>query len=409
MKQQQPEEHIDAPPGIPHPERRPRRRRRRSDFLAGFGVREAQSLALALIQPKMEQQEEEDDAVQTRVTSLIDFDKFYFESYSHLGIHEEMIKDRVRTDAYKNAVEYHADSIRGKVVLDVGCGTGILAIFCAQAGAKRVYAVEASNIALQAKSVVTDNNLSNIIMVLHGRLEDVEINEKVDVIISEWMGYMLLYENMLGSVITARDRWLRPGGLILPSKATLYMTPFTHAKRYHEIIGFWNDVYGIDMSAMLPLAKQCAFEEPSVETITHENVLALPHEVKCVDCYSITIPELESVRNKFKFYSLAKAPLHGFAFWFDVDFNQPVSPKPVSFHLPGSSVDKDPVVSTIKNRRDPALLLSTAPERPSTHWKQTLIYFYNPIELEKNQLIEGRVTLSQSQDNARFLNINLAY
>nr|POF02938.1 putative protein arginine n-methyltransferase 6 [Quercus suber] len=110
----------------------------------------------------------------------------------------------------------------------------------------QVYAVDASEIALQANEVVKANNLSDTVIVLHGRVEDVEIDEEVDVIISEWMGYMLLYESMLGSVITARDRWLKPGGLILPSNATLYMAPVTHSDRYGESIDFWRNVYGID-------------------------------------------------------------------------------------------------------------------------------------------------------------------
>jgi protein arginine N-methyltransferase 6 len=157
-----------------------------------------------------------------------------------------MIKDRARTETYREAIMQHQSLIEGKVVVDVGCGTGILSIFCAQAGAKRVYAVDASDIAVQAKEVVKANGLSDKVIVLHGRVEDVEIDEEVDVIISEWMGYMLLYESMLGSVITARDRWLKPGGLILPSHATLYMAPISHPDRYSHSIDFWRNVYGID-------------------------------------------------------------------------------------------------------------------------------------------------------------------
>ncbi|RYR32176.1 hypothetical protein Ahy_A10g046776 isoform A [Arachis hypogaea] len=367
-----------------------------------------------------------------------DFDMAYFHSYAHLGIHEEMIKDRVRTETYREAIMRHQSFIAGKVVVDVGCGTGILAIFCAQAGAKRVYAVDASDIALQANEVVKANNLSDVIVVLHGRVEDVEINEQVDVIISEWMGYMLLYESMLGSVITARDRWLKPGGLILPSNATLYMAPVTHCDRYSGSIDFWRNVYGIDMSAMLSLAKQCAFEEPSVETITGENILTWPHvealhqyllvgnagyeyvikekkrnmdKVKYIDCYSVTIGELETVTTRFKFNSMMRAPLHGFAFWFDVEFNGPAMPQ--SNYPSSTSFTDNHLVngSQRKKRINPneALVLSTAPEDPPTHWQQTLIYFYDPIELEQDQVIEGLVTLTQSKENARFMNIHLEY
>ncbi|KAH1235390.1 putative protein arginine N-methyltransferase 6 [Glycine max] len=375
-----------------------------------------------------------------------DFDVAYFHSYAHLGIHQEMIKDRVRTETYRDAIMQHQSSIAGKVVVDVGCGTGILSIFCAQAGAKRVYAIDASDIALQANEVVKANNLSDVIVVLHGRVEDVEIDEEVDVIISEWMGYMLLYESMLGSVINARDRWLKPGGLILPSSATLYMAPVTHTDRYSDSVDFWRNVYGIDMSAMVSLAKQCAFEEPSVETITGENVLTWPHVVKYIDSYSVTVQELESVTAKFKFNSMMRGtlllfflpfhwcidlliftlllmfepqaviimfapPLHGFAFWFDVEFNGHAISS-TNYQSTTSFVDNHQMNGSQRKRRtnpNEALVLSTAPEDPPTHWQQTLIYFYDPIELEQDQLIEGSVTLSQSKENARFMNIHLEY
>ncbi|XP_078445854.1 protein arginine methyltransferase 6 isoform X2 [Wolffia australiana] len=245
--------------------------------------------------PSFSQQNCEEKAVPL----CTEFDMAYFQSYSHVGIHEEMIKDHVRTETYRAAIMRHQSFIAGKVVVDVGCGTGILSIFCAQAGAKKVYAIDASQIAVQASEVVKANNLCDKVIVLHGRVEDVSIDEEVDVIISEWMGYMLLYESMLGSVITARDRWLKPGGLILPSHASLYMAPVTHPDRYRESIDFWRNVYGIDMSAMIPLAKQCAFEEPCIEMVTGENVLTWPFVVKYVDCYTVTIKELESVTAKY--------------------------------------------------------------------------------------------------------------
>ncbi|XP_074584457.1 putative protein arginine N-methyltransferase 6.2 [Curcuma longa] len=345
---------------------------------------------------------------------LTEFDVAYFRAYSHVGVHEEMIKDRVRTDTYRSAIMRYQHLISDKVVLDVGCGTGILAIMCAFAGAKRVYAVDASEIAIQASEVVKDNNLSDRVTVLHGRVEDVNIDEKVDVIISEWMGYMLLYESMLPSIIFSRDKWLKPGGLILPSHASLFMAPVTNTDRYRESIGFWHDVYGINMSAMVPLAKQYAFLEPTIETISGENVLTWPILVKEVDCYTVTAPELESITAKFSFSSMLQAPLHGFAFWFDVVFdgstiqqsNHDPQPPPEcqdDLHSQGSAQNKK------RAKSDESIVLSTAPEDAPTHWQQTLLYLYDPIELKQDQKIEGSITLSQSKESRRFLNLRLEF
>lgn len=66
---------------------------------------------------------------------------YYFDSYAHYGIHEEMLKDEIRTGAYKNAILLNRHIFKDKVVLDVGCGTGILCMFAVNAGAKHVIGV----------------------------------------------------------------------------------------------------------------------------------------------------------------------------------------------------------------------------------------------------------------------------
>lgn len=68
-------------------------------------------------------------------------ERHYFSSYDHFGIHEEMLKDETRTLSYRNAIYQNSHMFRGKVVLDVGCGTGILSMFAARAGAKHVIGV----------------------------------------------------------------------------------------------------------------------------------------------------------------------------------------------------------------------------------------------------------------------------
>jgi predicted RNA methylase len=99
-----------------------------------------------------------------------------------------------------------------------------LSMFAAKAGARMVIGVDYSNIVEQAKEIVKQNKLDNVVTIIRGKIEEVELPvEKVDIIISEWMGYCLYYESMLDTVLFARDKWLAEGGLVFPDRATLYV------------------------------------------------------------------------------------------------------------------------------------------------------------------------------------------
>lgn len=132
---------------------------------------------------------------------------YYFNSYAHFSIHEEMLKDRVRTGSYCNAIMNNRHLFKDKIVLDVGSGTGILCLFAARAGAAHVYGIEYSEIVDIACKVTAENGLSDKITYIKGKAEEVTLPvQKVDIIISEWMGYMLLYESMLDTVLLMRDK-----------------------------------------------------------------------------------------------------------------------------------------------------------------------------------------------------------
>merc|ERR1719244_1956520 len=70
---------------------------------------------------------------------------------------------------------------------------------------------------------------------------------KVDIIISEWMGYCLFYESMLDTVQFARDKWLAEGGLVFPDRATLYVCAIEDRDYKEERFDFWDDAYGFAM------------------------------------------------------------------------------------------------------------------------------------------------------------------
>merc|ERR1711990_1045037 len=141
---------------------------------------------------------------------------------------------------------------------------GILSMFCAKAGAAKVIGVDMSGIVESAKKIVEANGLSDKIEIIRGKVEEISLPEgvdKVDIIISEWMGYCLFYESMLDTVLYARDKWLAEGGLMFPDKATLYVCGIEDRQYKDDKISWWDDVYGFNMSSI----RKVAISEPLVE------------------------------------------------------------------------------------------------------------------------------------------------
>lgn len=300
---------------------------------------------------------------------------YYFDSYSHFGIHEEMIKDDVRTKTYRKAVLTNPHLFRDKVVLDVGCGTGILSMFCAQAGAKHVYGIECANIADRAMQIVKTNKFDDRVTILKGKCEDVVLPvEKVDIIISEWMGYFLFYESMLDTVLYARDKWLKPGGIMMPDKATLYLTAIEDAEYKEDKIGFWDNVYGFDMSCI----GKDALQEPLVDCCDKEQLVTN----SCM-LYSIDLNTM--VRNEQTF----TVP-----FLLDVEVNEYVHALVAYFDI---------TFSHCHNR----VGFSTGPEDKPTHWKQTVFYLANNLPVSKGERIEGTIACEPNKSNPRDLEIAL--
>uniref|UniRef100_A0A493U2Q1 type I protein arginine methyltransferase n=1 Tax=Anas platyrhynchos platyrhynchos TaxID=8840 RepID=A0A493U2Q1_ANAPP len=200
-----------------------------------------------------------------------DEDGVYFSSYGHYGIHAEMLKDKVRTESYRDFIYQNPHIFKDKVVLDVGCGTGILSMFAAKAGAKTVIGVDQSEIIYQAMDIIRSNKLENIITLVKGRIEEVDLPlEKVDVIISEWMGYFLLFESMLDSVIYAKDKYLAGGGSVYPDICTISLVAVGDMNKHADKLLFWEDVYGFDMSCM----KKAVIPEAVVEVLDPNTLIS---------------------------------------------------------------------------------------------------------------------------------------
>ncbi|PBK95719.1 S-adenosyl-L-methionine-dependent methyltransferase [Armillaria gallica] len=349
-----------------------------------------------------------------------DDDTHYFESYGANDIHAIMIQDQVRTSTYAEFILTNPSIFEDAVVLDVGCGTGILSLFAARGGAKRVYAVDASDIAEKAEKIIKVNGMEDIITVIRGKIEDLTIPEKVDIIISEWMGYALLYESMLDSVLSARDRFLRPGGIMAPSQCKMMLGLCDAGEILKDRVTFWNDVYGFDLSAMA----DDMYDEAIIDVVGPNTMISAPYTIKDLYLGNISTRQL-NFSSPFMLVSRAdrRTKVTAFVLYFDTFFTKtgkPVSPstqvkavkedeavlaevwpvggKPPPQRRPSQGADREKVTS-----------FSTGPQSIPTHWKQTLFLLREPIVVEEGSKVRGTFYCRKSESNSRELEIEIHY
>ncbi|KAK1902822.1 Protein arginine N-methyltransferase 2 [Dissostichus eleginoides] len=245
----------------------------------------------------MQTEKEDDDASVEEYVALSNFtgggsNQLSFRSGDTLLVHAKTSSEWLwselqgaagrRTEAYRQVILSNSAPLRNKVVMDLGCGTGIISLFCAQlARPSQVFAVGASSM---AEYTSWGSRTA-------GRAEDIHLPERVDILVSEWMGNCLLFEFMVESVLLARDRWLKEGGVMWPSSAALTLVPCQANSYYAEKMAFWEQPYGLDCT---PLHFNSHLIDPS-------DCLTAPCDVLRLDMYTLEIKDLEEIKGQFHF------------------------------------------------------------------------------------------------------------
>ena len=279
--------------------------------------------------------------------------------YAEFEVHRTMICDRVRTEAFRRAI----DSVvrPGDVVLDVGAGSGILSVFAARAGAARVYAVERTTVAVLAQELAAANGVAEIVHVIHGDVADVELPERVDVIVSEWLGGFGIDEGMLVPVIAARDRWLKPGGVMIPSLVTAW-TALVYDRYLGEMVEFLrDDPYGVRLDDLVDKTVNEILYSGTFRHLAAGDTRSEPARLWTTDADLIP---LEQAQAPHEAETLLHVRDHGtanaLALWFSADLA-------------------------------PGISLSVGPGDPPTHWGMTTAPLRSPVQLTPGMVVHAKV------------------
>ncbi|KJP84952.1 hypothetical protein AK88_05419 [Plasmodium fragile] len=367
-----------------------------------------------------------------------DTDSKYFESYNNTGIHRTMILDKSRTNCYYEFVKKNKEIFQNKVVLDIGCGSSIISLFCAE-HAKVVVGIDNAHRILAKAKKITEINGANNIYLFEGKLEqnniyidekeeihyinnkeDLEKYKKIyniqklqilkfDIIISEWMGYFLFYECMIDTILYARDMYLKENGLLLPNKVYLYLAGYNDTEYINENFLIWDSpLYGKDLSELKPNSKHF-MENAKVINLDKNKVSTEVVNYAVIDMYTYGKNENVYISSDFKIVVNNGKLVTSLCFYFDCHFE----PHRLG---PGESTDSAQNLPPTGEKYTNTIL-TTSMFKEETHWKQTLLHLHcpnfdiasisAPAEGEHPNELSGKIFISPAGEHSRNVTVLL--
>jgi ribosomal protein L11 methyltransferase PrmA len=219
-----------------------------------------------------------------------------------------MIAHRERTAAYSEAVTRAVKP--GDVVVEIGCGPGLFSLLASRAGAKRVYAMEASDSAAFARELVAANGCADRIEILHSSSRHVNLVGRANVIISDIRGVLPFLDDAIVSMEDARQRFLEPGGVMIPAEDTLRAALVSVPEFYTSIVSPWQDLPG---GARLSPLLERALNSTYCVSFEGDKLISEPHDWSRLD-YQHGAPIRAA--GELQFHTLRSGVAHGVCLWF---------------------------------------------------------------------------------------------
>ncbi|HYY72676.1 MAG TPA: 50S ribosomal protein L11 methyltransferase [Candidatus Bathyarchaeia archaeon] len=233
-----------------------------------------------------------------------------------LGAYGSMIADRVRVDAYVEALRKTVR--KGSVVVEIGTGPGVFAVLACQLGASKVYAIEPAEIIQVAREVAAANSCAEKIEFFEQLSRRATLPTRADVMLSDLRGVLPFFQRHIPAIVDARQRFLGPGGSMIPRKDTLWAAIVEAPKPYGGIVDPWDkNPFGQDLG----LARVLAVNDGQKARVSPEQLLTTPKLWATLDYSTVESPD---VRGKLEWAGERGGTGHGIAVWFDTELAEGV-------------------------------------------------------------------------------------